>query len=619
MTDLAYNPVADLVRFNEIYNDDGSGGPWTLKGREFVVEEIFKPLHSYNRVPTGFQPLDALCDVCRLHAGTWVYDAFLAPMHEPIESCVGLVGVPIINTGADVPRQSGKTTTGLSIPYARMFLDTYEDMSFVASAEDQSIELVIQKLAKKIERHPALKKLGVNVTANKIEVPRNFSQLEIMPASHGSVTGRTKTLNEYDECRDHKARVVTAAMPSILAQHGYKCPKGHGRWKAKQNGEPEVETCPARVNKSTSNPKRCGMRLVRFHARQLLLSASGVIEGIAEKDWFRDWIDARITKPDAFTHVYRTDKKINPSVSADIHKAITGSFGDVAGMKDHINVEMNNVSIRLGEDYMTPDEIKAVIVPGMRPVEKTIKAAVAFLDTSKTGDKTSLVILVDASEPGAPIFDRVDLAHVTVWDPQDREMCPEGIIDEAVAAGTLDEVFPRFPGLLAIGVDTRLMRWAKALVMMRGKAWSGRLSDTEGWAAAINSVMYLELLQRVRSGKIRLFGCLFSYDGSVCDAKEVGKCVGCQLRAELGAMRKRDLPGGGIEVYDVGGTGKDGRARKKGAIHRDIGMALAGACYKALEVRIEMPSSMAGVDQLDKELAELMPKPVMRDIVEGKF
>lgn len=155
MTDFAYDPVGDLIRFNERWNSDTSGGKWTLEGREWVRDEIYLPLHSYNRIPAGGAPIEELCAKCRLHVGTWVIDPIDAPLHKP-GACLGLAVIPIVNTGTDIPRQSGKTTTALSIPFARLFLEKFEQMSFVASAEDQSIELVIQKLASRIEKHPAL-------------------------------------------------------------------------------------------------------------------------------------------------------------------------------------------------------------------------------------------------------------------------------------------------------------------------------------------------------------------------------------------------------------------------------------------------------------------------------
>lgn len=592
-----YDPVRLLVRFNEKFNDDGQGGPWTISGREFIVQEIYRPLFSYARIPAGNHPPEAVCDECRKLLGSWIFDAFAAALHGRLESCVGMIAVPIVNTGDDLPRQSGKTTTGFSIPYATMFTEQFEAISFVASAEDQAEELLERKLVEKLKRHEALKALA-HVTANKLTVASTNSQLEILPASHGSVTGRSTTLNIFDECRDQKARVVTASMPAVLAQHGYKCPPlialdgtiypSHGRWKARPNGEPEFETCPHTIGKG-SKKRRCGRRLVRFHGRQLLLSASGVIEDDPSKDWFRDWIDNRLQRPDPRTHVWRTDKKVNPSVSADIHEGISGSFGDVPGMKDHLGVELHNAPARLGEVYITGEELDGATSRELQPVPKSEKPALAFIDASKTTDLTSLVVCVESSGKFAP-FEVMDLAHVQVWDPHDRESCPTGVIDERLVSPALEAVVASFPGLLRIVVDTRLMPWAKKLVReQKTKPWGRKVGDTEGWTNTVNSVMYGELHQRIRGRTIRLWSCLAPIAGKPrCE-----ECAACELRHELLAMRKRDLPGGGIEVYDAGGD-KAGRNRRKGGIHREVAMSLAGCCKLAAEKQLEQVRGNGG-------------------------
>ena len=593
MSDFNFDPVADVVRFNERFNADNLGGPWTVEGREFIVNEIYRPLHSYNRIPAGGAPADALCPKCRMNVGTWVYDPFLAALHKPGQ-CEGLVAVPIINTGADLPRQSGKTTTALSVPFFRLFSEMHEQMSFVAAAEDQAIELVIQKLSKRIDEHPKLAS-RVHVTANKIINQRRHCELEVLPASHGAVTGRSTTLGEYDECRDQKSRVVTASMPAIMAQHGYKCPGGvgpdgkrylsHGKWRAVgPNEEPEVECCPVLLGKSTSNKRKCGQRLRRHHARMLFLSASGVIEDNPSKDWFRNWIDTRSEKPDPYTHVWRTDKKINPSVSSEIHQAIAGSFGDVEGMKDEIAVELYNAPARIGEVFVTALEVDGASSSATHPLVGSPSPAVGFIDSSRTGDKTSLVVCVEVPKPGAAPLEVMDLAHVTVWNPRDRSSCPSGIIDEDLVGTALAEIMPRFPGLLRLVVDTRLMSWAKRLVRhAKTQPWGKRIGDTEGWTNTVNSAMYLDLHQRIRGQTIRLWQCLTPIGGS----KRCEKCSACELRRELLSMRKRDLPAGGIEVYDAGG-GKDGRNRKKGGVHRDVAMSLAGCCKLAADIRLEM-------------------------------
>lgn len=593
MTDETFDPVADLVRFNEKFNNDGSGGPWTVEGRPFIVEHVYRPIYSYRRWPSDpTAPPEALCEECRLAVDTWVYDAFTAPLHGKMESCIGLVGVPIINVGIDVPRQSGKTTTSLSIPFGQIYLEPYTAVSFVAAAEDQAVELVIQKLTKKIEAIPALAKI-THPTDSKIIVERNQSEIEVLPASHGSATGRSKTLQQFDECRDQKARVVSATMPATFAQHGYRCPKGHTRTGARDNGEPIVECCPQMLNVPQSSEKRkCGRRLIRWHARQLFLSASGIIEDSPEKDWFRDWIDIKQKKTDRYTHTWRTDERINPKVSTDAVNAMVESFGEVPGMKDYIAVETTNTSVRKGETYLTHDEVAAIVDKNHRPIFSSALPAVMVIDSSKTGDKTSLMIFVDESKPKEQLFTRLVLAHEKVWDPKNRDDVPTGVVDEYLVLGELDIVMPRFPNILKARIDTRLSLWAKRLIhnVQQGpselrRAWGHKLHGMDDWGQGQNSAMYMDLLTRVRGsqGKDKLIR-IFPYP---------------ELERELKALRKVDLVGGGIAVYDPDAD-KSGRNRRKGGVHRDRAMNVAGNCLVAAEVLIEQLQGQGRITSMNK-------------------
>lgn len=588
---MAIATLEQRIAFNERFNDDDMGGRWTLEGRDYVVDEMWRPMESYRCWPASPKmPVEALCPRCRERMNVYVRDPVEASPHPPSSECPGLIGIPIISTLANVKRRSGKTLNGTSHFFADLFLEPFEKMAYIASAEDQSEELIEQKIGCKIRRSPALMKLA-KIVANKIEVPRNRTSLEVLAASHASITGRGFTKIIVDEARDLPARVFTALLPSLESEHGAKCPLGHGSWRAHNEVIPYTH-CPTLVSNEydESITHVCGARLVRWHARILVMSASGEIEDNPEKDWFNSLIETRLKVFEPTVHVWRSTDRINPSNSLEINSAIRRGYGDVPGLQGHLGVEMDNQPMRLGEKFITLTELDAIVDDQLEQLTKSDRPAVGFVDTSKTGDKTSLVICVDDSPPKSPAFWRLRVAHIMVWDPTDPESCPEGVIDDDLVEKHLDKIVPMFPSLLKLKVDTRVMPWAKQLVAncMR-KGWGvGRIEGFEGNGLQ-NAAMYLELLSRVQ--------------GSQGEVKRIRLFPHDELQRELLALRKRDKAGGLIEVIDAG-SDKTGRNRRKGGVHRDIAMSLAGCCLLAAELRLEMPDSTELVKQLDKEVED---------------
>src|SRR5262245_3743817 len=103
-------PLEARVAFNELYNDDDGGGPWTLEGRDYVLDEMWRPLESFRAWPRkGTAP--NLCDGCRATVGVMVQDPRIVP--QPHGTCPGLEAKPIAIVGTNVPRRSGKTLNGL--------------------------------------------------------------------------------------------------------------------------------------------------------------------------------------------------------------------------------------------------------------------------------------------------------------------------------------------------------------------------------------------------------------------------------------------------------------------------------------------------------------------------
>lgn len=607
-------PLEAHVDFNEKYNDDDAGGRWTLEGRDYVRNEIWGPLQSYHLTPRSPEEATQLCPLCRSQVMAEQFASEWTAPKGHAKSCPGLEATPIIANGVNAPRRDGKTKNGTAYALSTIFLEKWKRVAYIAAAEDQSEELVETKLGRVIKRHPKLVAKS-HVTANKIEVPKKNSHLEVLSTSAASVTGRGYTHILVDEARDLGAKVFIALIASVFASHGVECPHAHGSWAVLENGPPPPDECP-----------HCGSELSRWYPRILVMSASGEVQDVQQKDWFDEWIAKRIEIPVAGTHVWRTEQRMNPSVSKKVVSVVQKSFGDVPGLEHHLDVEIGNKPLRRGEIYVKKQEVDAITDHRLRDRDASTRPAVAFVDTSKTGDKTSLVICIDDDDPipsalkayklqhydkndpkcprdgrllGTP-FEFLAVWHIKVWDPADKESCPGGYVDPDAVEKYLDLVVPRFTRLLKLKVDTRVMPWAKKLVAnCSRKPWGrGRVEAYEGQLAD-DSAMYLELLQRVTARTLRI---------PKHDA----------LLKEFVSLRKIDLARGQIKVVDANAD-KSGRNRRVGGLHRDIVMSLAGDCLLAHELALEMPEQMASIEDLDEDLKEAMGKPIMSGIAEGKF
>lgn len=597
-------PLEAHVAFNEKYNDDNGGGRWTLEGRDYILNEIWRPLQSYHLYPRNPEEATRLCPLCRAQVMTEQLESeWKAPPRHPRE-CPGLETQPIVMVGANAPRREGKTKNAMAYAFSTIFLERFKKIAFIASAADQAEELVENNLAAQIRQHPKLD-ARAHITASKIEVPGKGSWFEVLAKSAASVTGRGFTHIFFDECRDLDAKPFMALLASIFASHGVECPSGHGSWAVLAHGPSAPEKCP-----------HCGGELSRWFPRVLAMSASGEVQDVATRDWFDAWIQQRKEKPEPGTRVWRTETRENPSVSKKVVGVVHRSFSDVPGVSHYAEIEIGNKPLRSGEIYVEIAQVNAITDYRLRDQDASTRAAVAFLDTSKTGDKTSLVICVEDDDPipealknyklqhdGKLLgvaFEFLALRHLKVWDPQNIETCPGGFVDPATVEKYLDYVVPRFTRLLKIKVDTRVMPWAKQLVAnCQKKPWGrGRIEAYEGQATE-DSAMYAILRERVFARTLRI-------------------PVNEELHKEFVSLRKVDLAKGTIKVIDANAD-KSGRNRRSGGIHRDIVMSLAGDCLLAHELQLEMPETMSSVEALDEKLSRTASKPIMGDIAKGGF
>jgi hypothetical protein len=426
------------------------GDRFSLKGRQWVVDEFWRPACGFKLWPLD---KERLCSECSAKAGVIQdYNHKHAPHQHPL--CAGLSQEPIIVTVLDLPRRSGKTFNALGFGAASILTSKNEYITYIASAEDQTETLFNENMAQPIRNNPVLDALCY-IANMKVTVATTKSKFECLPTSKKSITGRGRTMVIIDEARDVPAETAAKLIPSIFAESGWECPVGHIHVK----GKPKNLLCSV-----------CNIQLQPWFGRLIIESSSGLIVG-NENDWFAELVASLTEEPHPNFHLYSTSEIINPRVSKMTVGAITDVFGrqDMPAMRHYIDVEVNNVSRRKGDDFLSKAEIEKVVNTRLGNTEGTTDPCVAFLDVSSTVDKTSLVILAARD----PKWDRCYVARIDYWEPQ---KLPNGLIDEVMILDHLDRYLPMFPGLASFGVDTRMMPWAQHMVKVI------KQSGTRGWA-----------------------------------------------------------------------------------------------------------------------------------------
>ena len=526
----------------------------------------------YRVVQAPGAEVDALCAACRAHFWSIELDHRNVNPAGHRAPCEGLQRVPVITTILSIPRRNAKTHSILSFLAARIFLKSNQRWAFLASAEDQADTLLDEKLVRPLSR-PHLGLIDhFKVEGTKLIVPDRNSWIEVLPSSHGSITGRGNTGVAIDECRDVKARVAGAVAPTIWDCHGWECPKCARQW--------DGDDCPPACPKD-------GSALEQWFGRLVFASSAGVISDNAETDWFGNTVRARLERPKPTAHVFFTDKIINPSVSTTIVDATVDVFSDVPGLSDWIGIESSNQSARPGENYLTTDDVKAVIDRTLEDVCASSRHAVWFLDTSDILDLTTLAILVDDARANETPFERAALGHLKIWDPSDPKQCPEGVIVERDIASYLEVVAKMFPRLRRRQVDTRGRVWANAMVTnLKKTAWGRNIEHYNGKKeeddAGFQALHGLVLDKRFRMPRPKRDEGAKPFPGMDPHAR---------LMREIPALRKVRRPGGrGFGVEDPNAD-RHGRNKNRKGLHRDAAAALAGAALLAHEERMKLATA----------------------------
>jgi len=245
----------------------------------------------------------------------------------------------------------------------------------------------------------------------------------------------------------------------------------------------------------------CGEKLSPWYGTALLMSSAGILQD-NESDWFAELVEHLKDHPHPNAHLITLDGKGNPKVAQKMVGLVTDIFGQLNSTRAYADVETGLTSRRKGEDFLSKPEIDAVIDPRLQNMEAGVSPCVAFLDTSRTGELTSLVLL--AEDPDAEIsepWERVVTQRIDVWDPK---TIGGGVIDVNAIEEHLDKYVPRFP-LLELKIDTRGSTWATKFVrhLRLNKPW-GRIVSGVDWRGSERNVAWSMLEQYILDTKLRL-------------------------------------------------------------------------------------------------------------------
>lgn len=504
-------------------------------------DEYWRPVDGFKLWPKNNQ---RLCGACIERIGEILEtNLFAVPDGHTPETCAGLRAAPIICTVLNLKRRNGKTFNTAGYSLSTLGQSKNEHITYVAASEDQTHGLFVDNYEKVIKKDATLSKL-FRVLGSSIQCKQTNSFFECVSTSHGSITGKGRTKIILDEARDIPARTAMALIPSVFDESGIECRHGHLR----KRGPEYIEQLEEELLRCSV----CHEPLTPWYARIIITSAQGMIEG-GEKDWFAELVAWLKENPHPNYHLFSSTEDLNPSVSQDIVSAVEDVFSNLESTRDFIDVEINNLPRRKGEDFVTHAIVQRCCDKTLRNVEGHARKAFGFLDTSLSVEKTSLVVLSEDYElrrasdrPWARLItDRIDF-----WEPKKMK---GGVIDESIIEAHLDLYMPMFPGM-RLTVDTRLQPWAIRFVKrMRATkpGWGKRVFDFNGGPTERNAGWTI-LEDHLKAGTIRLI-----------DHPE--------LKKELAGVKKQRNVNNQVEVRD----------RNRKVRHADIAEGLAECCREA--------------------------------------
>lgn len=542
---------------------------------DWVEQHIIKPLDGFRLVRADDET--PLCELCAVRAGELVWDpGEVTRRLKPHKGCAGLTWTSIYTVAVNVKRQQGKTTGGVAYSLSELFLGRNSSILYMAASEKQSQRIFDRKFAEPIRRHPKLKK-NARILGSEIKVTHRGNWFKFIPASAKSAPSGTFRLLIIDEARDVSVEAATALIPSVLGANGWECPRGHHTF-AKDT---EFTHCPT-----------CGSKLSEWSGRVLVMSSSGRDEG-----WFYELIEQRLERPVPSAHVFSTKETLNVNYNQEAADALELIYGDLPSMGTLLRGELHNEFVRQGTEFLPQSAIKAVTNKRLTNVEGSEWNCVGFLDCSKTTDLTSLVICGDpGGQASKGLFGRLVVLRIDVFDPA---AFPHRRVDYKRIRATLDVVIPRFPRLLELGIDVRQISDAQDLADWAKRQPWGRGVVREYQADALwNDHAWTSLERRVIAGP-RFF--------QIPPLK--------RLYSELKSAAIHRTPEGIQKVVD------SAKGNRRGRIHRDVAMSLAGCSFLAdvHRVRYMGTRGASALDQIERSIRSAGMRTITGGVANQEF
>jgi len=252
--------------------------------------------------------------------------------------------------------------------------------------------------------------------------------------------------------------------------------------------------------------------------------------------------------PTPQTWLYRSAVNDNPHADRgvlDFLRRRLGLFPSAARR------ELDNEFADDGESFLPAALIEAAIDDGLGELPSSPEPAFGFLDLSRKRDLTSLVVILRGPARRPEAKDHLVAASVRVWDPK---RSPAGETDFAEVRAALDDLPRRFPRLERVLVD-------------EGAEAGAVLPWARGQAAL---TLRVQVFRATQNSNMDLWGAL----AGRLQTRTLSIPRHERLLAELRGLRQ--------ESFAMGSQWRVVDSSRK--FHRDVSLALAGACFAAGEV-----------------------------------
>ena len=185
------------VKFAESCIKNKDGRPWSIKGRDWILEEFWGPCDGYKLWPND---VASLCDTCAERSGEILEWDWKVADNLGCADCAGLRLEPIIMTVLNLPRREGKTFNSAAFGLSTGCLTPRRFVTFMAGAKDQTDTLLQENYGVAIDQSAKLQK-HCKLVGSQIRFPKTKSKIECV-ATAASVTGRGRSHIIMDEARD---------------------------------------------------------------------------------------------------------------------------------------------------------------------------------------------------------------------------------------------------------------------------------------------------------------------------------------------------------------------------------------------------------------------------------